>query len=713
MRKTKNVRQAPQMHSLEALEARRLLDSAPLPLITDLQNVNNTVVRFETTMGDIDIELFDNAAPITVANFLSYVRRGDYDRTFFHRLDNDFVVQGGLSRIAPSGTGFAEIPTQPPVQNEFNQSNLEGTISMARVGGQVNSATSQFFFNLANNTFLDTVDQGFTVFGKIVGGTTGPSWDVLELINDMMLQTPAGAGPYNELPVNPGFDNADGIQEDELLVITDVEVIKPANVAAFYTHRYYFPEGFASDSVTEFVPMGNPGGTTVFYQAIVRAETRQTQPPRTPSGSDSDPAFWFRDIVVKTASIPANSRRGFTVSRSADSDGDLVDRDVPYAIEVWSTGPLSVNLSHYDFGTATGETFAASAGTRWVLPDVQKGTDIFDFVLWQNTSDTDTTVSIQFFFETGAPVVITRTAEAFRRGGLSISEIPALPDGAMSVIITSDEPIVAAVTHFDNSGDKAGSTALGVTGDGLPRGILPLGTMADGVSERISFVNPGNTGAIITLTFTFDDGSPEFQISPASLILSARDRATFDTSSIPTLDGRSYSIRYTSGAANLYASVSHTEFGDSLATPFAHTAATNNDFAEGFTDTARAGNDLFERLSVFNPNFSAFGVPAADAAVTFRLYYTDGFVLDLDFVVAGGARLDLDLDQNALVLAQATAGRQFYSIEVVADIPIVAMMRHIDNGLGFGNPDPSGGFYTLGSQRGTVLLLTELDGSPG
>jgi len=706
MRKTRNVRGGPAVHALEGLEARRLLDSAPLPLITDLQNVNNTVVRFETTMGDIDIEMFDNAAPITVQNFLEYVRRGDYDRTFFHRLDDDFVIQGGLSRIAPSGTGFAEIPTQPPITNEFNQSNLEGTIAMARVGGQVNSATSQFFFNLANNTFLDTVDQGFTVFGKIVGGTTGASWTVLQAINDMMVS--AQAQPYNELPVNSGFDAADGIQEDELLVITDVEIIKPANVAAFYTHRYYYPEGFASGSITEFVPMGNPGGTTVFYQAIVRAETRQTQPPRTSDPIDADPTFWFRDIVVKTASVPANTRRGFTVSRSADMADDLVDRNVPYAIEIWSTGPLSVNLSHYDFGTATGETFANEPGTRWVLPDVRKGADIFDFVVWQNTSDTDTTVSIQFFFETGNPVTITRNAEAFRRGGLAIADIPALPDGNMSVIITSDEPIVAAHTHFNNAGDKGGSTSLGVTGDGLARGILPGGNMADGISERLSFINPGNTAAIITLTFTFDDGSPEFQISPGSLILQPRDRATYDTSIIPQLDGKTYTIRYSSGAANIYASIAHQEFGDTLATPFAQTAATNHDFAEGFIDTPRAGDDLFERLSIFNPNFNVFGVTAVTAEVTIRLYYTDGFVLSLDRMIDGGERLDIDLDSDPQVLAQSTGGRQFFSIEIVSDVPTVAMMRHIDNGLGFGNADPSGGFITLGAQRGTVLSLLDL-----
>lgn len=706
MGKPKLGRGADVVNALETLEARTLLDSAPLPTVGELLNVNNTVVRFETSMGDIDIELFDSAAPQTVANFLGYVRRGDYDRTFFHRLDSDFVVQGGLSRIDPSGTGFAEIPRHPPIVNEFNQSNLQGTIAMARVGGQVNSATSQFFFNLVNNTFLDTVDQGFTVFGRIVGGTTGRSWDVLQDINDMTIDN-QGA-PYNELPVNDGFNDGDGVQEDELLIIYDAEIIKPANVAAFYTHRYYYPEGFASGTITEFVPIGNPGDTTVFFQAIVRAETRQSQTAPTPDQNDTDPQFWFRDQVIRTGQVPANTRRGFTVSRSADSSNDLLERDVPYAIEIWSTGPLSVNLSHYDFGTATGEAFATQTATRWVLPDVRKGTDIFDFVIWQNTSDTDTMVTIQFFFETGNPVTLMRNAEAFRRGGLAIADIPALPDGRMSVVITCDEPIVAALTHFDNSGDKTGSTALGIRGDGTATGIMAMGNMATGVASSVSFVNTNNVGAIITLTFIFDDGSPEFSITPPALFLSARDRATFDLTTIPQLADRTFSMRYSAGSTLIYAASAHEEFGDGLATPLATHAATNHDFAEGFIDATRAGVDLFERISVFNPNYMPFGVPATDAEITFRLYYTDGFVLEINQIVAGGERFDLDLDQNAQVLSQATGGRQFFSIEVVSDVPVVAMMRHIDNGLGFGNQDPSGGFHTLGAQRGTVVALADL-----
>lgn len=694
--------------ALESLEARMLLDSAPLPSIGELLNVNNTVVRFETSMGDIDIELFDNAAPVTVNNFLGYIRRGDYDRTFFHRLDDDFVVQGGLARIAPSGTGFAEIPRHPPIVNEFNQSNLQGTIAMARVGGQVNSATSQFFFNLANNTFLDTVDQGFTVFGRIVGGTTGRSWMVLQDINNMM--TSNQGSPYNELPVNSGFNAADGVQEDELLVIYDVEIIKPRNVAAFYTHRYYYPEGFASGTITEFVPIGNPGDTTVHFQAIARAETRQMQTAPTPDQSDTDPQFWFRDQVIRTGTVAPNTRGGFTVSRSANPANDLLQRDVPYALEVWSTGPLSVNLSHYDFGTATGEAFATQTATRWVLPDVRKGADIFDFVVWQNTSDTDVTVTVQFFFENSSPITITRATEAFRRGGLAINDIPALPNGRMSAVVTSDQPLVAALTHFDNSGSKAGSTALGIRGDGSTLGVLAMGNTASGVIDSVSFLNTNTTGAIITLTFIFDDGSPEFSITPPALFLSARDRATFNLSTIPQLDGKTYSMRYSSGSTTIYAASSHEEFGDGLATPVATHAATNHDFAEGFMNATRAGVDLFERISVFNPNYAPFGVTATPAEVSFRLYYTDGFVLEINQVIAGGERFDLNLHANAQVLAQATGGRQFFSIEVVSDVPVVAMMRHIDNGLGFGNADPSGGFHTLGAQRGTVVALTELGG---
>ena len=150
---------------------------------------NAQTVTFNTSVGDIVVELFPDEAPIAVANFLGYVERGDYDGTIFHRSVSDFVIQGGGFLL----TGES-IPLQPTIMNEFGRSNLRGTLANARVGGMVDSATSQFFFNVSDNDFLDTVDEGFTVFGEVVSGL-----EIVDSINS--LPTFGAAPPFGELPV--------------------------------------------------------------------------------------------------------------------------------------------------------------------------------------------------------------------------------------------------------------------------------------------------------------------------------------------------------------------------------------------------------------------------------------------------------------------------------------------------------------------------------
>lgn len=127
-----------------------------------------TIVRVSTSMGDYSMELFDDIAPATVQNFLNYVRRGDYNGTYLHRVVDGFVAQGGAYRFKPF-VGPIDIPQDPPVANEFSVSNTRGTVAMAKIDGQPDSATNQWFVNLANNTDLDSSNGGFTVFGVVLG----------------------------------------------------------------------------------------------------------------------------------------------------------------------------------------------------------------------------------------------------------------------------------------------------------------------------------------------------------------------------------------------------------------------------------------------------------------------------------------------------------------------------------------------------------------
>jgi peptidyl-prolyl cis-trans isomerase A (cyclophilin A) len=135
-----------------------------------------TVVHFDTSLGSFDVELYDSAAPVTVANFLNYVNGGQYQDTFIHRSVPGFIIQGGgfaYDQPHVEATDFPEVLNDPPIVNEFDptRSNIRGTIAMAKTSDP-NSATSQFFFNLADNSSsLDNPANsgGFTVFGCVVG----------------------------------------------------------------------------------------------------------------------------------------------------------------------------------------------------------------------------------------------------------------------------------------------------------------------------------------------------------------------------------------------------------------------------------------------------------------------------------------------------------------------------------------------------------------
>jgi len=126
------------------------------------------MIKFETSHGAFTVELFPKEAPITVENFLRYVDDGHFDGTIFHRIVPGFVIQGGGLTA-----DFSSRKTRAPIANEAKNGlkNTRGNLSMARTS-DVNSATSQFFVNLADNAFLDhgTRDYGYAVFGRVSSG---------------------------------------------------------------------------------------------------------------------------------------------------------------------------------------------------------------------------------------------------------------------------------------------------------------------------------------------------------------------------------------------------------------------------------------------------------------------------------------------------------------------------------------------------------------
>ena len=197
--------------------------------------VQATIVVFETSHGDIQVNLFDQSTPKTVANFLKYVDEQHYTNSIIHRAVPNFVVQGGGYNFEGEWP-LTRKTTNPAVINEPVYSNVKGTIAMAKLGNNPNSATDQWFFNLvdssAGNPKLDTTNGGFTVFGQVIGdGMT-----VLEKIAKLTL---CNANGLQDIPMvadttqtcadlaTPGLENFVVLKQ---ITIIDSSAVTDANL---------------------------------------------------------------------------------------------------------------------------------------------------------------------------------------------------------------------------------------------------------------------------------------------------------------------------------------------------------------------------------------------------------------------------------------------------------------------------------------------------
>ncbi len=193
-------------------------------------NVLGQVVQFNSNLGIINLELFDANTPynrpVTVANFLNLVTAGDYNNTIIHRSPPNFVIQSG-GFINTQGTGeflldtFREID---PISNEPGISNTVGTIAMAKQGGNPDSATSQWFISVGDNSAnLDEQNGGFTVFGRIIGNSITVVNAIANLIDFPF------ASPFDELPLTgfsvEDFNNGVALSAEFFVTFTTVSSI--------------------------------------------------------------------------------------------------------------------------------------------------------------------------------------------------------------------------------------------------------------------------------------------------------------------------------------------------------------------------------------------------------------------------------------------------------------------------------------------------------
>lgn len=210
----------------------RVIATVVIVLISYSHTCFATVVRFNSNIGSFDVRMYDTATPLSVANMMNYVNGGDFDNSIVHRAENTyfqlsdgsfvtspFVIQSGDSAFDENGV-LDFIPSDPAVQNEPGISNLRGTMALARISNQVNSGTNNWFINTGDNQFLDTVDQGFTVFGRVVNN----GMEVVDIISNMPTATVRNL--FNQtigtkVPIHG--DASNGIARENFVEFTSVE----------------------------------------------------------------------------------------------------------------------------------------------------------------------------------------------------------------------------------------------------------------------------------------------------------------------------------------------------------------------------------------------------------------------------------------------------------------------------------------------------------
>lgn len=258
------------------------------------------VVCFETNVGEFCIRLFPDDAPQNVANFLKYVTDGDYNNTFIHRSVASFVVQGGGFSF-DSNLGPREVPKDPPVVNEFKRSNTRYTLAMAKSEGNPNSATSEWFINLADNSAnLDNQNGGFTVFGEVIIGTS-----VVDAI---------GRQPAFDLTnvLGPAFNSTPLLDYDSNIVSTDLITI----TRVYQTQRD--PNAGTPDDPFPNVTTTATFSATAFFSSVKWTDGRLYRMLFIHEADTPAPAYVFK---VDTTLIVQNTDKG---QSRATFDGEFL-----------------------------------------------------------------------------------------------------------------------------------------------------------------------------------------------------------------------------------------------------------------------------------------------------------------------------------------------------------------------------------------------------
>ncbi len=449
------------------------------------------------------------------------------------------------------------------------------------------------------------------------------------------------------------------------------------------TFYLYFPEGFSSNSIREFLSIANPSTTeSVNYSVTLYYEDPDLAPTvLTPTGG---------------ATLNPGTRGGLTISNAALGVLPGVETNQPYAIVIESSGFLGATLARYDFGLALGESLTSHTSDTWTFARVQRSPGaVNDFLTFFNPNNNDVEVTLTAYTSIGV-INLTQIVGANRRGGWNINDTAQLPTGSFGVVLTSrpvttNDPhigIVASLSHF-GVGTQVGYLQLGDHTGGSTESVITSLTNSAAVVPEVMIFNPGAAVSSVTITGSYLNANLPDLVRIFDI--PARTSLTLSATQLGMVQNQPVGLRFESTSPLTIAST-EAQFGDANGAAAANEAALSWFFGDGFVNPGAAGVRYFETISLYNPD-------DVGLAVTITLLFNTGD--QSTTVVNVGGKDFASLDIHSLQSVIGTDTLKFFSIQLSAARPFVATMTHYDLFLG-------GGWGTIGAPLGLTNLLSTI-----
>lgn len=480
----------------QALPARSLLTgsgavSVDLRSHFGLPDVTGTVMQVDTTSGAFNIELFDDT-PLTKANFLAYVNAGRYQNIVVHRVVTGFVVQtGGYKPILPLTENHIE--TFAPVKNEFRHSNVRGTLAMAKIEGNPDSATSEWFVNLANNNAanLDAQNGGFTVFARVLGNGMG-------VVDTIAALPRAGEIPLRNL--TPGQNTAD---------VSNLVLVNNVHAATIYPPGDRAVLTFTAQSSNPAVATAAISGSTLALTGISAGTADITVRATDTNNRNAESTFTVTvttGIAIGSPPVAQHVEPGaaVTLSVGAQAPGALTYQWLKDGVPIAGATTASYTRANVSAGDMGFYAVTVSSGSGSVTTDAVAvtvnvaGTSRLVNVSTRGLAASGAALTPGFVMTgSGTKNLVIRavgpTLATFGvTGALSDPKMDVMPLGQTTVVVANDDwantaTLTAAMTAVGafalpvNSKDSAVLAPLSVTsGSGYTVSVTPAGTTAAG-----------------------------------------------------------------------------------------------------------------------------------------------------------------------------------------------------------------------------------------